>query len=226
MSRCIGATSTGALSPCTNGGATWTSKSGAWTGDQQSFILPYEIFHGDPGNPSNDCGAAASGTGCGHLIAGTVRVWETITGAAAGTGGTVTWYVNSPANLTKGTLGNRSFINQLAFEPKMQSVVAVGTNDANVQIGRGIGCGSGPTRASGTITAPQAAVAGETFTSSVTQTFTWRAARPTPEVTDDRLDHDDAPQHCHRDHYHLVGVVTAARAGAIVIVTRLNRSGR
>jgi hypothetical protein len=141
LSRCIGATSTGALNPCTNGGATWTSKRGAWTGDLQSFILPYEIFHGDPGNPSNDCGAAASGSGCGHLVAGTIRVWETITGAAAGTAGTVTWYVNSPANLTKGTLGNRSFINQLAFEPKKQSVVAVGTNDANVQIGRNMGTG-------------------------------------------------------------------------------------
>jgi hypothetical protein len=142
LSRCIGVNASGLQSPCTNGGATWTSKRGAWTGDQQSFILPYEIFHGDPGNPSNDCGAAANGTGCGHLIAGTIRVWETITGAAANTGGTVTWYVNSPANLTKGTLGNRSFINQLAFEPKKQSVVAVGTNDANVQIGRNMGTGS------------------------------------------------------------------------------------
>ncbi len=134
LSRCI--------RNCTVSPATWTSKRGAWTGDQQSFILPFDIFHGDPGNPANDCGPAGPGSGCGHLIAGTVRVWETITGAAAGTGGTVTWYVNSPANLTKGTLGNRSFINQLAFEPKDQTRVIVGTNDANVQIGRNMGTGA------------------------------------------------------------------------------------
>ena len=131
LSRC--------LNNCTSPGATWSSRRGAWTGDQQSFILPYEIFHGDTTNPANDCGAPGAQTGCGHLIAGTVRVWETLTGANTGTN---TWYVNSPANLTKGTLGNRSFINQLAFEPKDQTVVAVGTNDGNVQIGRNMGTGS------------------------------------------------------------------------------------
>jgi hypothetical protein len=131
LSRCI--------SNCTSAGATWTSRRGAWTGDQQSFILPFDIFHGDTTNPANDCGPPTTQTGCGHLIAGTIRVWETLTGATTGTN---TWYVNSPPNLTKGTLGNRSFINQLAFEPKMQSVVIVGTNDANVQIGRNMGTGS------------------------------------------------------------------------------------
>ena len=127
------------LANCTSPGATWTSRRGAWTGDQQSFILPFEIFHGDTTNPANDCGAPGAQTGCGHLIAGTVRVWETLTGATTGTN---TWYVNSPPNLTKGTLGNRSFINQLAFEPKDQNTVIVGTNDGAVQIGRGLGTGS------------------------------------------------------------------------------------
>jgi hypothetical protein len=131
LSRC--------LNNCTSPGATWTSRRGAWTGDQQSFILPYEIFHGDTNNPANDCGAPGAQTGCGHLVAGTVRVWETLTGATTGTN---TWYVNSPANLTKGTLGNRSFINQLAFEPSDQTKVIVGTNDGNVQIGRNMGTGS------------------------------------------------------------------------------------
>ncbi len=127
------------LANCTSPGATWTSRRGNWTADQQSFILPFEIFHGDTTNPANDCGAPGSQTGCGHLIAGTIRVWETLTGATTGTN---TWYVNSPPNLTKGTLGNRSFINQLAFEPKDQNTVIVGTNDGNVQIGRGLGTGS------------------------------------------------------------------------------------
>jgi hypothetical protein len=123
---------------CTSPGATWSSRRGAWTGDQQSFVLPFELFHGDVNNPANDCGAAGATTGCGHLIAGTVRVWETLTGAT----GTNTWYVNSPANLTKASLGNRSYINQLAFEPSSQNTVVVGTNDGNVQIGFNMGGGS------------------------------------------------------------------------------------
>ena len=123
---------------CTNPGATWVSRRGNWTGDTQSFVLPFELFHGDVSNPANDCGAAGATTGCGHLIAGTVRVWETLTGAT----GTNTWYVNSPANLTKQTLGNRSYINQLAFEPASQNTVMVGTNDGNVQIGFNMGGGS------------------------------------------------------------------------------------
>ena len=110
------------------------------------------------------------------MIAGTVGVWETITGAASGTGGTVTWYVNGPANLTKGTLGNRSFINQLAFEPKDQRTVVVGTNDGNVQIGRNLGDGLGTRGAAGTITlVTGGAVAGETFVIG-SQTFTWQVA--------------------------------------------------
>jgi uncharacterized repeat protein (TIGR01451 family) len=123
---------------CTAGGATWSSRRGGWTGDQQSFVLPFELFHGDVNNPANDCGPAGATTGCGHLIAGTVRVWETLTGAT----GTNTWYVNSPANLTKASLGNRSYINQLAFEPSSQNTVIVGTNDGNVQIGFNMGGGS------------------------------------------------------------------------------------
>ncbi len=133
VSRCI--------TNCTKPGATWTLRRGAWTGDQQSFILPFEIFKGDPSNPSNDCGTAGATTGCGHLVAGTVRVWETILGATNTGTTTNTWYINSP-NLTKGTLGNRSFINQLAFEPKDQTVVVVGTNDGAVQIGRNMGTGT------------------------------------------------------------------------------------
>jgi hypothetical protein len=125
-------------SNCTASGAAWSDRTGAWTGDTQSFILPFEIFKGDPTTPGNDCGPAGATTGCGHLITGTVRVWETITGAAT----TPTWYVNSPANLTKQTLGNRSFITQLAFAQALQSSAIVGTNDGNVQIGRNLGTGS------------------------------------------------------------------------------------
>jgi hypothetical protein len=121
-------------SNCTASGATWNDVGSPWsnpaTPDVQSFILPYEIFKGTPGNALTDC----SPTGCNHLIVGTVRVWETIDGA--------TFIPNSPANLTKQTLGNRSFINQLAFAPSDQTTAMVGTNDGNVQIGFGMGTGA------------------------------------------------------------------------------------
>src|SRR5204863_7685901 len=58
---------------------------------------------------------------------------------------TSAWYVtNNPStqNLTKGTLGNRSFINQVKYSPKFQSVAIVGTNDGNVQIGFNLGTGT------------------------------------------------------------------------------------
>jgi len=125
VSRCISA--------CTTGQAVWNDYSGGWLSDTRSFILPYEIY-------KNVCDPAGPNTGCGHLIAGSTRVWETITGAAADVPTGPTWYVNSP-DLVKGSLGNRSFINQLAFEPADQTTVIVGTNDGNVQIGFGMGTG-------------------------------------------------------------------------------------
>ncbi|HEV7473972.1 MAG TPA: Ig-like domain repeat protein, partial [Pyrinomonadaceae bacterium] len=131
------------ITNCTASGATWTTKTGGWTADTQNFVLPYDLFHGGiPGG--DDCPAAAAGGGCGHLIAATTRVWETITGNSANAGGVVTWVVsNNPitGNLTKGTLGNRSFINQVKYSPKFQSVAIVGTNDGNVQIGFNLGTG-------------------------------------------------------------------------------------
>jgi hypothetical protein len=71
-------------------------------------------------------------------------VWETIHGGNASFG-TADWYVtNNPAtqNMTKQSLGNRSYINQLKYSPKYQSVAIVGTNDANVWIGFNLGTGT------------------------------------------------------------------------------------
>ena len=141
LSRCI--------FNCTAPGATWTSSRGAWTTDlPQSFILPINMFHGGiPGG--DDCQPAGLTTGCGHLIAGTTRVWETISGVAA-TVPASAWYLETttPVSctgqmlcLTKGTFGNRSFINQVKYSPKYQSVAIVGTNDGNVQIGFNLGTG-------------------------------------------------------------------------------------
>jgi hypothetical protein len=109
----------------TGAGGTYGAITGGWTGDTVSFIMPYEIF--------KKCAAAP----CTHLIVGSTRVWETITGTGS-------WYINS-GNLTKGTLGNRSFINQLAYAWNDQTLAIVGTNDGNVQMGRNLGAGTANT---------------------------------------------------------------------------------
>ncbi len=156
ISRCI--------TNCTQPNAQWSSKKGGWGSDTQAFQLPFELFPGDVNNPSNDCGPAGAGTGCGHLMVGTTRVWETVTGASAGQSGAVTWYVNSPNNLSKQTLGGRSYINQLAFEPSDQTVAVVGTNDGNVQVGYGMGAGYGTSGAQGRISLSSGgAMAGDAF---------------------------------------------------------------
>jgi hypothetical protein len=130
------------LNNCTSPGASWSSWRGSWTGDTQSFVLPVHLFHGGIAG-GDDCAVAGTTSGCGHLLAGTTRVWETVSGTSA-TFASSQWYVtNNPitANLTKGTLGNRSYINRVKYSPKYQSVAIVGTNDGNVQIGFNLGSG-------------------------------------------------------------------------------------
>jgi hypothetical protein len=132
------------VSNCTNQNAPWSGTvSGSWFSDTRSFILPYDLFHGGiPGG--DDCPAAGVPGGCGHLVAGTTRVWETINGGNASFS-SADWYVtNNPTtqDMTKQTLGNRSFINQVKYSPKFQSVAIVGTNDANAWIGFNLGTGT------------------------------------------------------------------------------------
>lgn len=103
----------------------YNGASGAWSGDRVSFIHPYEIDR-------YNCPGAL----CNHLIAGTQRVWETIQGAIPAS----SWYVNS-GDLTKGTLADRSFINQLSYAVPEGSIALAGTNDGNVQYGFGLGQG-------------------------------------------------------------------------------------
>lgn len=105
-----------------------------WGGDTVSFIMPFELYrYGKLDEPGSGC---TSAQGCTYMIAGTTRVWETLTGAIPWT----SWYVNSP-NLTKGILADRSFINQLAHATGVPSVAIVGTNDGNVQYGYGLNQG-------------------------------------------------------------------------------------
>jgi hypothetical protein len=69
------------VSNCTDPNAAWPTVGGSFTADQQSFVLPVHLFHGGiPGG--DDCPPAGPSGGCGHLLAGTTRVWETITGSA------------------------------------------------------------------------------------------------------------------------------------------------
>ena len=65
------------ISNCTSPGASWSSARGSWTGDTQSFVLPINLFRGGIAG-GDDCAAAGLTSGCGHMIAGTTRVWETI----------------------------------------------------------------------------------------------------------------------------------------------------
>ena len=135
MSRCV--------SNCTNGGAPWGGVTGPWTGDTRSFVMPYDLFHGGiPGG--DDCPPAGVPGGCGHLITASTRVFETIAGGNA-TMNSASWYItNTPTtqNMTKQTLGNRSYINQVKYSPKYSSVAMLGTNDANVWIGFNLGTGT------------------------------------------------------------------------------------
>src|SRR6266404_2896503 len=135
MSRCV--------TNCTAQFAPWVGVSGNWFGDTRSFTMPYDLFHGGiPGG--DDCPPAGVPGGCGHLVVGTTRVWETVHGGNASLG-SGDWYVtNNPTtqNMTKQTLGTRSFINSVKYSPKYQSVAMVGTNDANVWIGFNLGTGT------------------------------------------------------------------------------------
>ncbi len=134
MSRC--------LVNCTDPGSSWSSVRGGWNGDTQAFQLPFDIFHGGiPGG--DDCAPAGLPGGCGHLIAGTTRVWETIAGGDP-TMNSASWYITNftnTQNMSKQILGNRSYINQVKYSPKYSSVAMAGTNDANVWIGFNLGTG-------------------------------------------------------------------------------------
>jgi hypothetical protein len=117
---------------CANTGAVYGGdiRSGSMTSDTQSFVEPFDLFRGNIGGTGNaECGAR-----CNHIMVGTVRVWEN---TAADTG--TTWTQRGPATLVKGTLGNRSFINQLHYAPQNQTLGIVATNDGNIQVLYGLG---------------------------------------------------------------------------------------
>jgi hypothetical protein len=120
-------------SNCTTTAAKWTGDIRATTmrSDRQSFVEPFDIFKGKPGAS----GSAECGTRCNHMLVGSYRVWESSTIDAKSR---ITWNART-GDLTKNTLGNRSFINQLHYAPADQTLGIVGTNDGNVHMLRGLG---------------------------------------------------------------------------------------
>ena len=121
-----------------NSGTSGAAAPGNWGGDTLSFVMPVELYrYGVLDAPGSGCSTAI---GCSYMLGGTNRVWETLLGAIPAS----SWYANSPV-LTKNTLGNRSFINQLAHATKTPSVVIVGTNDGNVQLGYAMNQGTANT---------------------------------------------------------------------------------
>lgn len=116
-----------------SGGLGSTSASSAapsgWGGDRKSFLTNFDLYRF--GGESSGCPAA---TGCGRIIAGSYRVWESVSGGVP----TSSWVPNSP-DLTKGTLGDRSFINQVAYAVNTPNNAIAGSNDGNVWIGFNMG---------------------------------------------------------------------------------------
>jgi len=109
--------------------STVSASPSGWAADPKSFLTNFDLYRF--GGESSGCPAA---TGCGRIIAGSNRVWESVTGGVPTSG----WKSNSP-NLTKGTLGGRSFLNQVAYAISTPDVAIAGSNDGNVAIGFGMG---------------------------------------------------------------------------------------
>jgi len=104
-----------------------------WSGDRLGFLSPFDLYKfGD----ATTCPAA---TGCQRIIAGTYRVWESISGGLPSS----SWYINSP-DLTKtlSTRNDQSIINKVVFSYRDPSIVVVGTNDGNAWMGFHLGQGS------------------------------------------------------------------------------------
>jgi hypothetical protein len=126
----------GALHRCTSNcagtGAVYGTdlRSATMRADRQSFVEPFDLFRGTIGGTGN----AECSTRCNHMLVGSYRVWET----TASDKSSVTWTART-GDLTKNTLGNRSFINQLHYAPKNQTLGIVATNDGNIQALYGLG---------------------------------------------------------------------------------------
>jgi hypothetical protein len=105
-----------------------------WHGDRLGFLMNYDLykFGGE-----DTCPAAR---GCQRMIAGTYRVWESLSGGLPNT----SWTVASP-DLTKHLTNDTalSIINRVEYAYSDPSHAVVATNDGNVWFGSGLGNAGG-----------------------------------------------------------------------------------
>jgi hypothetical protein len=111
------------------GTSTQSAAPSGWAADRKSFLTQFDLYRF--GGELTGCPAA---TGCGRIITGSFRVWESITGGVP----TSSYFANSP-DLTKGTLANRSVINQVSYAYSTPTQAIAGTNDGNVWLGFNLG---------------------------------------------------------------------------------------
>jgi hypothetical protein len=118
---------------------------GPWvaSGERLSFIMPLDINRWGA-CPDSD----GDGYGCENLMAGTYRIWESVTGAvpAPSQPPATAWYPNSP-DLTRGDvpppngLADRAYVNQMSYAFDDDTIAIAGTNDGKVWFGFGMGQG-------------------------------------------------------------------------------------
>jgi hypothetical protein len=118
-------------------GASSAAPSG-WSADRKSFLTNFDLYRFGT-DAATGCPAA---TGCGRILTGSYRVWESVTGGVPTSG----WKASS-GDLTKGTLVDRSFINQVAYAHSTPTVAMAGTNDGNVWYGFNLGQDQAPSTA-------------------------------------------------------------------------------
>ncbi|HET7843652.1 MAG TPA: hypothetical protein VFL14_05850, partial [Xanthomonadales bacterium] len=113
------------------GTGTVSAQPSGWSGDRKTFVTFFDLYRWP-----DDAAACPAATGCGHILTGSFRIWESITGGVPGS----SWVANS-GDLTKNTLADRSFINQVAYSYTSSAIAIAGTNDGNVQYGFNLGQG-------------------------------------------------------------------------------------
>lgn len=105
-----------------------------WQGDRAGFLMHLDLYK------FGDADTCPPTSGCERMLAGTYRVWESLSGGLPNT----SWYVNSP-DLTKDLPQDQrdlSIINKVRYAYSDPTRAVVGTNDGNVWAGFGLGAGT------------------------------------------------------------------------------------
>lgn len=122
----IGASVNGPAGPASNE----ITPADNWREDRRGFLMPYTLykFGGE-----DTCPAAS---GCQRMLAGTMRVWESLSGGIPNT----SWRPNSP-DLTKALALNNdlSIINKVEHAPSDATRAIAATNDGNVWMALALG---------------------------------------------------------------------------------------